>query len=150
MDTYPQPSPQQAREQLTNIQSRSLSSVPDRRIHAIGTAIFGLALGFYAASQNIADEPLWFWVRTLACWALALGTLLWVERAARTVPRRARLWSRLGMCASLLVALVAVLPWLNLSAQTTSNSWAMVAIGGLVAAAPSLLAAVAIATGRRQ
>ncbi|MDO5712594.1 MAG: hypothetical protein Q4P32_12785 [Micrococcales bacterium] len=142
-----QPSPQQAREQLAVAQSRSLSSGRDRRIHAIGTAVFGLAVGFLAASRNITDGSSWIWA-TLAYFALAVGSGIWVERAARTVPRRARLWSRVGVVTSLVLALVVVLPWLNLSAQTAPNTWSMVLVGGLGAATPSLVAAAVIAARR--
>ena len=144
---HSQLSPQQAREQLAAAQSRSLSSRRDHRIHAIGTAVFGLAVGLLAASRNIIDGSNWIWVM-LAYFVVAVGSGIWVERAARTVPRRTRLWSRLGLAASLVLALAVVLPWLNLSAQSAPNTWPMVIAGALGASIPSLVAAAMIAARR--
>jgi hypothetical protein len=140
--------PEQARRQLTDIQTRSLHSPRDRRIHAIGTAIFGLTSGFYMAAQN-AITGAGHIVLSCVVVAIWVGEGFWVERAARTVPRRARLWSRLGIGGSLALALGLVLPWLNLRAQTSPNTWPMVLAGAFVVAVPSLVAAAVIARGRR-
>lgn len=140
--------PEQAREQLMTTRTRSLDSSRDRGIHAIGTAVFGLTIGLFGASRNMTEGPVWFW-GSLAYFVITIGVAFWVERTAQTVPRRARLWSRLGMAGSLVLCLVVVLPWLNLSAQTAPNTWGMVLIGGLGAAVPALIGAALIARGRK-
>jgi hypothetical protein len=115
---------------------------------ATGTAVFGLTIGLFAASRNMTEGPVCFW-GSVAYFLITIGVALWVERTAHTVPRRARLWSRLGMSGSLVLALVVVLPWLNLSAQSAPNTWAMVLIGGCGAAVPVLVSAVLIIRGRK-
>lgn len=141
---HTQLTPEQAREQLLTSQTRSMRSTRDRKIHAFGTAVFGLTLGVYMASQNVRSDI----AASLLFFAIWGGAAFWVERTTRTVPRRTKLWSRLGIGTSMVVALVAVLPWLNLQAQTEANTWSMVLVGALVAAAPSLVAAAIIARGR--
>jgi cytochrome bd-type quinol oxidase subunit 2 len=140
--------PEQAREQLATSRPRSLRSERDRNVHAIGTAVFGLSLGLLMAPWNLLSgtAELLLSATFLAVWAAAA---IWVERRARTVPRRSRRWSRLGLGVSLALALVAVVPWLNLQAQTEPNTWPMALGAALVIAAPSLLAAAVIAGGRR-
>jgi hypothetical protein len=142
--------PEQARERLTAAQmQRPLPSPRDRKVHAIGTAAFGVGIGLFMAAQNMLSGPGGEVLRTALFFAVYLGVAVWVERATRTVPRRVRLWSRLGIAGSMVLALVAVLPWLNLHAQSEPNTWTMVFVGTLVAGAPSLLAAAVIARGRR-
>lgn len=77
------------------------------------------------------------------------GALAWAERAARTVPRHAKLASRVGLGGSLVVGLTAVLPWLDLSAQSRPNTPAMAIVGAAAIALPSWIAAGDIATTRR-
>lgn len=144
----PQITPERAREQLAEARTRSLRSGRDHTLHAAATAAFGLSSGLLAASQNVvsgASEVALTCAFVAACLAVGLA----VERVARTVPRRARLRSRLGIGASLLLALVVVLPWLNLQAQTEPNTWPMVLVAAVVIAVPSLVAAAVIARGRR-
>ena len=145
---HPHVTPEQARAQLAASRARPLGSDGDRAVHAVGTAVFGLTTGFYMATQNLVTGTAGI---VLSCLVVAIwvAEALWVERAARTVPRRASLWSRVGIGGSLVLALVVVLPWLNLRAQTEPNTWPMVLVGALVAAVPSLVAAAAIARGRR-
>lgn len=145
---YPQLTPEQAREQLAASQTRSLPSARDRPVHALGTAVFGLTVALSMATRNVVSGTgrLMLSGVFLVAW---VGGAIWMERAARTVPRRARLWSRLGIGASFLLALGLVLPWLNLEAQTEPNTWPMVLVAALVVAAPSLVAAAAIARGGR-
>jgi hypothetical protein len=140
--------PREAREQLVTSQARSLTTRRDRRIHATVTAAFGLALGVFSAAQNLAttwaDEAL----LTTGFVLVLVGMGLWVERAARTVPRRSRLRSRLGLGTSFVLSLVLVRPWLNLQAQTEPNTWPMVLGASVAIAVPSLIAASMIARRR--
>jgi hypothetical protein len=144
---HPDITPEQARRQLAHADARPLASRRDRRVHAVGTALFGLTGGVFMASQNMASG-LADALISAAFLVLLVAEGAWIERAARTVPRRARRWSRVGLAGSLLLALGVVLPWLNLQAQSEPNTWPMVALGGLVVAVPSLLAAAAIVRSR--
>lgn len=142
----PRMTPEQAQAQLA--QSRKpLTSARDRMIHATGTAVGGLTFGLFAATRNITPGTESIVVPTVVV-AFLLALAIWVARAARTVPRRARLWSRLGVASSLAVAVVLVLPWLNLQAQAQPNTWPMALVGALVVAAPSLVAAAVVAGSR--
>ena len=145
---HPHPTPEQAREQLAAIRTRPLPAAGDHRIHAIATAVLGLNIAFYFAADNIASGAVHV---VLSClfFAVCLAETIWVERSARTVPRRAKLWSRLGIGVSLVLTLFLVLPWLNLQARNEPNTWWMVLLGTVVAAAPSLVAAGVIARGRK-
>lgn len=141
------PTPEQANEQLVIGQAASLSTGSDRRIHAVGTAVLGVTVGlFLAAGTDLtgAQGVLLSCVFVLVCAAEAI----WVERAARTVPRRARLWSRLGFGVSMILALAGVLPWLNLQAQDGPVSRPALLLAALIIAAPSL-AAAAVMTRER-
>ncbi len=146
--THPQPTAQQARAQLATAQGRSLTSAHDRRVHAAGTAIVGMTIAVYATAQTIVSGA-GNVVLSVAFFALILGQGWWVERAARTVPRRSKTISRVGIITSFVLGLVAVLPWLNLAAQTSPVTWAMALSGAAVAAVPALLAAAVIAVRRR-
>ncbi|MEF3119867.1 hypothetical protein [Kocuria flava] len=141
--------PEQAREQLATVQARTLDTSRDRTIHARATAVFGVVTALYMASQNILADWISHSVRTAVFAAVWLVTVWWIERVARTVPRRAKVWSRAGIVASFVLTLTVVLPWLNLSAQTAPNTWPMVAAGAALAAVPALAAAAVIRWGAR-
>lgn len=145
---HTRPTPQQAHEQLAASRALSLHSTRDRKIHAIGTAVFGASMGVFMAMRNMVTGVSAI-ALTCVYAAVLVAEVLWVERAARTVPRRAGRWSRLGIGASLVLALVVVLPWLNLQAQTEPNTWPMVLVAAVVVAVPSLVAATVIARGRK-
>ena len=140
--------PEQAREQLAASRPGALGTARDRQVHALGTAVLGLAVGLFMASRNLVSDTGLAAVAVVFIVAWMAG-LAWVERAARTVPRGARRWSRAGIGGSFVLALVAVLPWLNLQAQSEPNSWPMVLLAALIVAVPSLLAAAVIAGGRQ-
>ena len=139
--------PDQAREQLATIQERTMDTSHDRTVHAAATAVFGVVTGLYMAAQNILADWVSHAVGTAVFVAAWLVTAWWIERVARTVPRRAKVWSRGGIVASFVLTLTVVLPWLNFSAQTAPNTWPMVAAGATVAAVPALLAAAVIRWG---
>lgn len=142
-----QPTPEQAREQLAATRRTSLGSPGDADVHAVATAVFGVSVGILMASRNLVTG-LGSAVLAAAFATVWLAVVAWAERSARTVPRRAKLWSRIGIVASLALALGAALPWLNYQAQTEPNTWPMVLAASSVVALPSLVAAVVIARGR--
>lgn len=144
MDTEPtQITPEQASANLAAGEALQLARPRDRKIHAMGTAVFGITLGVLMATRNLISGTTAV-LLTVALAAVLVAQVVWVERAARTVPRRAALWSRIGIGGSLLVGLALVSPWLNQAAQTEPNTVPMVAIGALAVAAPALVAAVFI------
>ncbi|MBX9246783.1 hypothetical protein ICW40_18495 [Actinotalea ferrariae] len=150
MDTHePHPIDQrEAQQQLATIEGRTLASARDRRVHAVGTVVYGVTIGLLMGARNMVSESQYLLLSLVAVVVL-LAEFLLVERAARTVPRRARRWSRIGFAASFIIALVLVTPWLNLSAQTAPNTWPMVLVAALVTAAPSVVAGAVIARGGR-
>jgi hypothetical protein len=137
----------EARDQLAT--SYELTGAHDRRVHAITTALLGVALGAPMGFQNLLVGPGGTALRTLIYAVIVGGALVWAERTARTVPRHAKLASRVGFGASLLVGLTMVLPWLNFSAQSQPNTVAMAIVGAVVIASPSWIAAGYIARARR-
>lgn len=148
MDTaHTTPTPQQARDQLGATQARPLASTRDRRVHAVGTAVVGVTIAvLFTASTVVSGVG-----GVVLCAGFTVVVLIqgwWVERAARTVPRRSRAISRAGIGTSFVLALVAVVPWLNLAAQSAPTTWPMVWAGAGVVAVPALLAAAVIARRR--
>lgn len=141
--------PERAREQLATIQARTLHTSRDRVVHAAATAVFGVTSALYMAAQNILADWVSHSLRTAVFAAAWSVTVWWIERVARTVPRRAKVWSRGGIVASIVLTLTVVLPWLNFSAQTSPNTWPMVTAGAAVAAVPALIAAAVIRWGSR-
>ena len=149
MPTTPTPpDANQARAQLSTTHPQ-LTGPRDRRVHAITTATLGTAVGAVMAIQNLLVGPGGTALRALGYFVIVGGALMWAERAARTVPRHAKLASRVGVGGSLVVGLTAVLPWLNLSAQTRPNTLTMAFGGAAAIALPSWVAAGYIARSRR-
>ncbi|GAA1751577.1 hypothetical protein GCM10009767_08210 [Kocuria aegyptia] len=81
-----------------------------------------MAPALYMAAQNILADWVSYSLRTAVFAAAWLVTVWWIERVARTVPRRAKAWSRGGIVAAFVLTLTVVLPWLNHSAQTSPNT----------------------------
>ena len=140
--------PQQARAQLAASQRQLTASRRDRTVHATGTAVVGLDCGLLAATQNMAHGATKV-VLSFVFFAAWLGAAAWSGRISRTVPRNARRWALCGIGASFALALFAVLPWLNLQAQDSPNTWPMALVAAVVVAVPCLVAAAVIAVGRR-
>lgn len=143
-----QPTAQEAAARLADRPVR-LADDRDRRIHAVTTVVLGAVIGVVMATQNVLATQVGAVLRGAVYFAVVGGAIAWSERAARAVPRHARLASRIGLIASLVVGLVAVLPWLNLSAQTSPNSAAMVVVGAAAITVPTAIAALWIARARR-
>ncbi|GAA1481750.1 hypothetical protein GCM10009624_21900 [Gordonia sinesedis] len=138
--------PDEARRRLA-LGETSIANATDRRLQAGGTAAFGFGLGTMAVIGHLLSGRAGAVLSGVAAAAL-LGVLLWVDARTRAVPRRARLISRVGVGASLLVGLAAVLPWLNLRAQDESTGWGVAALAVLVIALPALVAAALIGRAR--
>jgi hypothetical protein len=145
---HPHLTPQEARKQLSASQSRRLTTRRDRTSHAVATAASGLALGVFSAGQNLAASWVGQALLSAVFVLVVVGSASWVERAARTVPRRSRLWSRIGLGLSFVLSLLLVRPWLNLQAQAEPNTWPMVLGASVAIAAPCLVAAAVIARSR--
>lgn len=142
------PTPDQARDQLATSHP-PLTAPRDRRVHAITTATLGVAVGAVMAVQNLLVGPGGTALRAFGYFVIAGGALACAERAARTVPRHAKLASGAGLVASLAVGLTLVLPWLNLSAQSRPNTLGMAIVGAAVISLPSWVAAGYIVKARR-
>lgn len=145
------PAPRDAggpRERLASSR-RPLTGSRDRRVHAITTAILGVTVGVVMAAQNLLAGPGGTALRGLGYLVVVVGALVWVERAARTVPHHAKVASRLELGGSLVMSLTVVLPWLNLAAQCRPNTLVMAIAGAIVLAVPSWIAAGWIARARR-
>jgi hypothetical protein len=141
------PSVQQAREQLAARRRTAVRPSPrDRTVHAAATAVVGVDTGLLAATQNLPISRAVVSFGFILVWLAAAS---WAERVSRAVPRRARRRSRLGIVGSLVLALGAVLPWLNLQAQHSPNTWPIALVAAAVIAAPSLVAAVVILADRQ-
>lgn len=138
----------EAREQLRTSRAWRLPTRRDRRVHAVATAVFGMALGVFSAAQNLVVTWSGEALLTAAFVFVVVGAAAWVERVARTAPRRTRLCSRLGLGLSFGLSLLLVRPWLNLQAQAEPNTLPMVLGASSVIAVPCLVAAAVIARSR--
>lgn len=141
------PSSREAREQLSSART-ALTDPRDRRIHAIKTAAIGAAVGAVMGLQNVLVGSAGTALRAVIYFAVIGAALIWAEQAARTVPRHAKLASRVGLGASFAVGLTLVMPWLNLSAQDQPNTLGMAALAAALIALPSCAAAGYIAARR--
>ena len=142
---HPHVTQQEARTQLSASQSRRLTTRRDRTAHAVATAVTGLALGVFSAAQNLAASWQAEALLTVVFVLGVVGSATWVERVARAVPRRSRLWARTGLGLSFVLSLLLVRPWLNLQAQAEPNTWPMVLAAAVATAIPALVAAAVIA-----
>jgi hypothetical protein len=62
----------------------------------------------FSAAQNLAVSWVGETLLTAELVLVVVGTASWVERAARTVPRRSRLWSHIGLGRSFAASLLLV------------------------------------------
>ena len=130
-------------------ETATLDNPRDRRVHGIGTAVAGVLVAAYVALHGLVEASPWDDVVTACYVLLLLGVVAWQTRAARTVPRNARLVGYLGLGLSV-VAIMPVLGWTNWLEHTGDpHRLVVVAIASLVAA-PAAVAGVAIAAGGRR
>lgn len=142
--------PQQAREQLAQADAATERRSGDRRVHALATAGFGLLIGGYLAVSRLAEGTSWETLIVVFYVLLLLGLAGWQTRGASTWPRHAKRTSWIGLGATVVLFLGAVIA-LNVGdaqqdAGTTapSDNVALLVLAGLVVAAPMLAAAVLI------
>ncbi|GIL35458.1 hypothetical protein PDTK01_15340 [Phycicoccus sp. DTK01] len=145
--------PQQARERLAHAEAATGRRDAERRVHAWATAGFGAVMGAYLSLSRATDDtpleqPL------LVAYVLAVaGLATWQTRASRAWPRHARRAGRIGLGTTFGLFLVAVIG-LNIreaeqkmdGLAPSENPW-LLALAGVVVAAPMLLAAVRIRRG---
>ena len=148
--------PQQAREQLAQADAATDRRAGDRRVHALATAGFGLLVGGYLAVSRLAEGTSWETLIIVFYVLLLIRLLGWQTRGASTWPRHAKRTSWVGLGASVVLFLGAVIA-LNVGdaqqdAGTTapSDNVALLVLAGLVVAAPMLAAAVLINRGDRR
>lgn len=134
---------QQAQAQLDSTRRAALGSAHDRHLHAAYTAVAGVA-GASFLSARVIVSGVEGAALTAAFFSVMFAMAWWVERSARTEPWRWRVTSRIGIGASLTLAVAAVMPWLYLTPAT----WIKVVAGSAAAGLPALVAASVIA-GRR-
>ncbi len=142
--------PQQAREQLAQVEAATDRRAADRRVHALATAGFGLAMGAYLSVYRVVDGTGW---QTPALLAYVFGLLAlagWQTRAARSWPRNARRASYLGLGATVVLFMAAVMTFNYREAQReldgtgAGESVLLLVLAGMVTAAPMVVAALRI------
>lgn len=142
--------PQQAREQLAEAEAATDRRAGDRRVHALATGGFGLLVGAYLAVSRLVEGSSWETLVMVLYVLLLLGLAGWQTRGANTWPRRARRTSWIGLGITMVLFLGAVIG-LNVweaqeavGATVPTDDVALLALAGLVVAAPMLGAAVLI------
>lgn len=147
--------PQQAREQLAEAETTTDRS-DDRRVHALATAGFGIAIGAYLALSRLAEETSWEFVLIGFYVVVLLGLARWQTRSARTWPRHARRTSRIGLAGTFVLFLAAIIGFNVVEAQqeadglVPTDNIALLAGAGLVVALPLLVAALVIRRGEQR
>jgi hypothetical protein len=148
--------PQQAREQLAEAEAATDRRAGDRRVHALATAGFGLLVGAYLAVSRLAEGTAWQTSATTFYVLLLFALAAWQTRGASTWPRHARLTSWVGLGVTMLLLLAAMMAFNVREAQQEADGLvptenvALLALAGLVVAAPMLVAAVRIDRGERR
>ena len=105
--------PTRARAALEQAATTRVGTDRDRRIHALATAGFGLAVGAYVSLNPPADRHTWFGGVLFALYVATLFALAaWQRHAARTVPRHSRMVGYAGLAAMGVLALGSIM-WLN-------------------------------------
>ncbi len=145
--------PQQARERLAQVEAATDRRAGDRRVHALATAGFGVAIGAYLSLYRVVDGTSWQ-TPVLLAYVLGLVALAgWQTRAARSWPRNARRASYLGLGATVVLFMAAVMTFNYREAQRelhgtgAGESVLLLVLAGVVAAAPMVLVALRIRRG---
>lgn len=134
------PTPAEAQAALHAARATRPGTGHDRRVYALGTALFGLLLGLYLAVVSAWDPHGARGYVMIACYAgLQCGIALWQKRAARTVPRGAKRLGYRGLVLSGVAALVGIMVS-NAVADGGPISIPVSATVGVLAALPLVLA----------
>lgn len=146
-----------ARAALDHAAGAHLGTDRDRRVHALATAGFGIAMGVFVAASRVT-EGTGPGAGVLA--ALYVGALValagWQKRAAGTVPRNSRATGYVGLGATLATMCAAII-WLNVRQGDTRraglpdqvDSWWTYLCAALLTALPMLVAGLLIDRQRR-
>lgn len=135
----------EVRQQLALSESSLLSSEADRLRYAMGTALVGTIVGSYMVFARDLGSTVPRLAISGVFLGAAVGTQYWFERSAGSIPRHAKRWFGVSFVVSMLIALGAVLPILNLRTQTEPSSAVALATAVMAIALPSWVAAWAIA-----
>ena len=147
--------PDQALERLERARSGGVSDAGARRIHGVATAGFGLVIGAFFALQTGLDETSWEPVVIAGYIVILLGLAVWQSRAARVMPRHGRLTSWIGLGATVVLMLGAVMAANIRQAGredggiTTGEPLWLLLFGAIVIAAPMVVAGILIHRGER-
>ncbi|MEU2202427.1 hypothetical protein [Isoptericola sp. NPDC019482] len=143
------PTPHEARQLLERAGAVGLEDDGARRVHARVAVGYGVVLGVFGAVAWSVDDTRWGGVVTFA---VQLGYLVAIvalarhrERAARTVPRRARRIAVVGVLGSGVPLLT--LLWFVFLGDPPAPSPLLATVAGLVIAAPAVVAGARIRTG---
>lgn len=143
------PTPQEARGLLDRADAVGLDDDGARRVHARVAVGYGVALGVFGAVAWAVAGTRWGGVVTFAVQLAYLVAIVALarhrERAARTVPRRARRVAVVGALGSG-VPLLALL-WFVFLGDPPTPPPLLVALAGLVIAAPAVVAGASIRRG---
>lgn len=145
--------PQQAREQLARAEAATGRRDPERRVHALATAGFGLLVGAYLAVSRISEDTQWEAVVIAFYVLLLLALTTWQTRGARAWPRNTRRTSWVGLAATMVLFLAAVMAFnvreagQELDGVPQTENVGLLVLAGVVVAAPMVLAALRIRRG---
>lgn len=150
-------SAEHARAALAHASGANLGTDHDRRVHALATAGFGVAMGVFVVASRVTEST---GRGTGVLTALYLGALValagWQKRAAGTVPRNGRATGYVGLGATLVTMFVAII-WLNVRQGDARraglpdevDSWWIYLCAALLTALPMLVAGLLIDRQRR-
>ncbi len=145
--------PQEAREQLAHAEAATGRRDAERRVHALATAGFGLLVGAYLAVSRVTEDTRWETVVIAFYVLLLLALTSWQTRGARAWPRHARRTSWIGLGATMVLFLAAVIAFnvreagQELDGVPQTENIGLLVLAGVAVAAPMVVAAVRIRRG---
>ncbi len=145
--------PQEAREQLAHAEAATGRRDAERRVHALATAGFGLLVGAYLAVSRVTEDTRWETVVIAFYVLLLLALTSWQTRGARAWPRHARRTSWIGLGATMVLFLAAVIAFnvreagQELDGVPKTENIGLLVLAGVAVAAPMVVAAVRIRRG---
>lgn len=146
------PTPHEARQLLERAGAVGLEDDGARRVHSNVAVGYGVVLGVFGAVVWAVADMRWGGIVTFAVQLAYLVAVVALarhrERAARTVPRRARRIAVVGVLASGVPLLA--LTWFVFLGDPPTPSPLLAALAGLVIAAPAVVAGLLIRRGDRR